>query len=88
MILDDVLARLEAVRDKLNASVQKKGVAIPDNSTLYEIDEGVNMIGQDASYVSVTAQNVVYTQATSTLSMQASRASYDDTTNTVNIVTT
>lgn len=51
MILDEVLAKLEAVRDKLNASVQNKGVNIADNSTLYKIDEGVNQIPQEVSTV-------------------------------------
>lgn len=46
MSLDNVLQKLRAVRTKLNISVQQKGVDIPDNSTLYTIDKGINQIQQ------------------------------------------
>ena len=46
MSLNNVLQKLRAVRSKLNTSVQQKGVDIPDNSTLYTIDKGVNQIQQ------------------------------------------
>jgi hypothetical protein len=46
MSLYDIVTKLKAVRTKMTASVQNKGVAIPNDSTLYTINKGINMISQ------------------------------------------